>query len=356
MTILYVRATTHIESAIDTQVSMAQKYCQQNGLKIDETFYDKGKTQQRRKLEALLLESIGYHESYKNEKYYPEFDNMMLLIAEGKVSTILVDIKQRLRIRPHTDEFFMKLCNQHGVEIIEYGSFQPDNDPTTNRVIIYHNTNGSNERVQYILTDIDNMYYTVHCNGWTVYGIYIDETRVEQSRKKFLWLMEHLQPGDIFVVKSLLNISTKMNLATKILEKFHNSNIRLFTLSLGDISIISNKDNLNRDLKVIVYDSFTRSQDEFEIIKERMKLFITLKTKWIVNSYFYEGHRAKTVDEYNVLDEILQNQSSDYDVILVSSFKRLNRNTCRFENIIRQIEKERIIYSLEEGGFLFGKK
>lgn len=353
MVLGYIRAYDACESVQCTQQKMIETYCKENNLVLDKILLDSGRAKERIRSNAERLKEIGYTESWFKEYAYPAFDDLMLLIAEGNVTKLLVDTKLRLRVRPHTDHFFMCLCAEKGVEIIEVGTYLPDNPPTSLRAAVYHDTEHSTIRSIYTVKDFDSLYNVVHLNGWTTLVAVIDENRGTLKRHHFIWLMENLDRCDIMVVKSLLNIATKSAQVIQALLLLKQNNVTLYTLSSGEISIRTDNLLFDTTLKAVVYDSFSQTEEETELFKKIADTFVECKTKWTVQEYFCEGHRVRTKEGQNVLYEVLK-QQHDFDVIIVQSFRRVCVGTTGFEKILHMLDSKKMIYSIEEGGYLYG--
>lgn len=355
MVVAYIRVFGDYGNIIDDQKNILEQYCKEHNLVLEKTFIDIGKPKARLRKNARVLGNIGYVESYDREYTYPEFDEMFLLIAEGKVKKVLVDTKYRLMVNPYTDHFFKKLCESNEVEIIEVGTYLPNTPPPSLGAVIYHDIDHSPVHSTCAIRDIDSLYNVVHLNRWTALTAILDESRGSLKRHRFIWLMENLVRYDIMVAKSLLNISTKSAQVIQALLLLKQNNVTLYTLSSGEVSIHLDKLVFDMELKAVIYDSFSQTEEETELLEKIANTFVECKTKWKVQEYFCEGHRVKLNEDHNGLYKLLK-QQQEFDVIIVHSFRRVCERTTRFEKILHMLDDKKMIYSIEEGGYLYGKK
>lgn len=354
MVVGYIRSYDNNRHSLQMQQDMIIKYCEGNGLAVEQILCDEHSRKPRSRRLANELASLGYHERYKGEWAFTEFDNLVLMIADGIVKTVITDFLIRLRVNSTYDSFFMELCRKHQVSIIEAGSYPPEDVDCTVRAAIYHDTNKSAVRSIYTVKDFDALYTAAHQNGWAVVSAMIDDCRNINGRGKFSLLKENLDRYDIIISKALFNIDIKTGQLIQTLIDFRCHNVRLYTLLNGETAIYTDGRIKEQNLRAVFYDSFSRTNDEMVLLREIINAFVRHKTNWELAGAYYEGHRVKKDEEQKVLNDILGCQSG-FDLIIVKSFNRVNARTARLEQVLSNLRKDKAIYSIEEGAYLYGK-
>ncbi len=354
MVVGYIRSYDNNSHSLQMQQDMIIRYCEENGLAAEQILCDEHSRKPRSRRLANELASLGYHERYKGEWAFTEFDNLVLMIAAGTVKTIITDFHIRLRVNSTYDSFFMELCRKHQVSIIEAGSYPPEDVDCTARAAIYHDTNKSAVRPIYTVKDFDALYTAAHQNGWAVVSAMIDDCRNKNGRGKFSLLKENLDRYDIIISKALFNIDIKTGQFIQTLLYFRNLNVRLFTLSMGETTIYTEENIREKKMKAVFYDSFSTTNDEMTLLREIINAFVRHKTNWELVWAYYEGHRVKKDEEQKILNDILKCQGS-FDMLIVKSFNRVNARTARLEQVLSNLSKDKAIYSIEEGAYLYGK-
>lgn len=351
----YIRSYNKNLDSLDVQRDMIERYCFEHDMEIGRIFCDERKVKTRLKGTAQELLKIGYKESYRGESSFPEFDQLLVLIATGDVDTLIVDVRMRLSVNTHLDDFFDKLCQRYNVEIVEVGEYPPENSPSSVSVAVYHDTNRSKIRPIYCVKDYDELYCTVHLKGWTVVLSLLDECRCKGGRKKFPIIMKNLNKCNVIMVRAMFIIDLKTGKFIQYLSVFYQNGIGLYTLSSGEVTLNDNECILNKKNRIVAYDSFSSNQQTADFLKKIMTSFVKHKTNWVLCDYYYEGHRIHKDEEQKVLEEVMNSQD-DWDGILVKSFSRINERTTKFEKLLLRLNENKFIYSMEEGVYLYGKK
>lgn len=354
MIIGYVRSCVGNQMALSIQRELIENYCFEHDIEVTE-LCDETKVKNRKKCIASELSKIGYQENYRGEMSYLNFDNLLLLIGAGKVQTILVDTRLRLNVNPHLDMFFCSLCAKFDVDVIEVGTNLPDGSTSAVSVAIYHDTNDSTMRSAYCLNDIDNMLVAAHRLRWAMAAVFIDVSKVKSERINYQRLLDNLNKYNVIVVKTMSNIEMKTAQFVQINKKFIANNIELWTLFSGKLVAYDDDWIMTKEIHIVAYDSFSRNQEESDFLQKIMQVFINHKTNWSLCSYHYEGHRIQIDEEQKGLEEVMSAQA-DWDGILVKSFRIINERTAKLEKLLCRLDRDKFIYSMEEGVYLYGKK
>lgn len=351
----YIRSYNKNRESLYVQREMIERYCFEHDMEIEQIFCDEQKVKTRLKGTAQELLKIGYKECYRGESSFQQFDQLMILMATGEVKTVLVDVKMRLSVNTHMDDFFDRLCEMHNVEIIEVGEYPPENSLSSASVAVYHDTNQSKIRPVYCIKDFDELYSTVHPKGWTVGLSLMDECRYKGGRKKFPIIMKNLQKYNVVIVRAMFIIDLKTGKFIQYLSEFKRNNVELYTLSSGEVRLFDDKYIMKQEHNIVAYDSFSPNQEKSDFLKKIMEAFVRHKTKWILSQYYYEGHRIHRNEEQKMLEEAVDNQD-DWEGILIKSFSRISERTTKLEKVLLRLDKNKFIYSMEEGVYLYGKK
>lgn len=351
----YIRSYNKNRESLYVQREMIERYCFEHDMELGRIFCDEEKVKSRLKDTAQELLKIGYKESYRGESSFLQFDRLLILVATGEVEKVLVDVRMRLNVNSCLDDFFDRLCKIHNVEIIEVGKYPPENISSSLSVTVYHNTNQSKIRPVYCIKDFDELYSTVHPKGWTVGLSLMDECRYKGGRKKFPIIMKNSQKCNFVIVRAMFIIDLKTGKFIQYLSGFKRNNVKLYTLSSGEVQLFDDEYIMKQEYNIVVYDSFSHNQEAADFLKKIMEAFVKHKTKWVLSRYYYEGHRTYRNGEQKMLEEVVDNQD-EWDGILVKSFARVNERTSKLEKILLRLDKEKFIYSIEEGVYLCGKK
>ncbi len=355
MVVSYIRSYGNNQASLSVQKQMIEKYCYEHDMEIGKTFCDYRKVKTRLKCDALELLRIGYRESYRGECSFPQFDQLLLLIATGQVEVICVDVKIRLSVGLHMDKFFEDLCNKYNVKVVEVGTHPPEISPTAVCVAVYHDTDKSKIRPAYCINDFDEMYEVAHCNQWAVTSAFVDVSRNRGSRYGYRILLDNLSKYNVVVCRALFNIDLKTGMLIQYLAKFVNNNVILYAVSLGELKFSQNDGIRQRKLRVCIYDGCSSSQEDIGLPRKIMESFVKYKTNWVCCSYDYEENDNSGNKEKTVLEQMLVTQAT-WDVMLVQSFSKIDERTAKLERILLELGRDRLIYSMEEGVYLYGKK
>lgn len=350
----YIRSYNKNMESLFVQREMIERYCFEHDMELGRIFCDEEKVKTRLKGTAQELLKIGYKESYRGESSFQQFDQLMILMATGEVDVVLVDVRIRLSVNTHIDDFFDRLCNMHNVVIIEVGEYPPENSPSSVSVAVYHDTNRSKIRPVYCVKDFDELYSTVHPKGWTVGLSLLDECRCKGGRKKFPIIMKNLNKCNAIIVRAMFIIDLKTGKFIQYLSEITRNNVKLYTLSCGEVRLY-NDYILKQEHNIVVYDSFSHNQEAADFLKRIMESFVNHRTNWALCNCYYEGHRIRKDEDQRALEEIMTNQD-DWDGILIKSFSRISERTTKLEKVLLRLDKDKFIYSMEEGVYLYGKK
>ena len=356
MIIGYMRTYNINSNSLAVQHEVIKRYCYEHDVKPDQFICDERSINTRLRAVARELSKIGYNERYRGESSFPQFDQLLILMATGQVEAILVDVRMRLNVNSKLDDFFDNLCKIHNVDVIEVGDYPPDNEPTAVCVAVYHDTDKSKIRPVYCISDFDEMYSAVvHPFGWTVGLSSVDVCRFKGGREKFKVIIENLAKFDVLLVRAMFNIDLWTGKFMQYLYELQQNGVKLYTLSSGEIQLHNDECIMSKKLRIVAYDSFSHNQEKAELLKSIMEAFVNHKTNWSLCNYYYEGHRIHVDENQRILEEIVAEQDN-WDGLLVKSFARVNERTTRFEKILHRIDKDKFIYSIEEGVYLYGKK
>lgn len=182
-TVGYIRSIANLQASCEIQKGIIERYSRDNDIPVEKYYCDLGFRKCHREDELNRVRLIGFH-AKKWFHVYEAWENMMLQIASGVIDTILVDTKIRLYDGIEQKRALDRLCYEHGVTIIETGSYQPTEPEAMNRLIIYHYTIEPDSRTNVALKDIDSLYGCVsqRLGRWGSISLYLDLSSSKRSQ------------------------------------------------------------------------------------------------------------------------------------------------------------------------------
>lgn len=213
------------------------------------------------------------------------------------------------------------------------------------KVVAYYSTeNAQSTTSQNTRKKLKN-YGRLLCNQEIM--IFCDSTRKKSKQTQYKRMLSVLESGDTVIVPRLYIINKWTGAAFSEVNRIMELKCSLSSLAEGDIKMESGMRLLDEELNVAFYHSKLGSSDEreYETQSKIFELFCKEKTAWNLQNGYYDDNDNKRVNQQPQLEQLVS-ESHLYDLVIVSSFSRIDLRTARFMKW-----KEKIgcpIYSLHE--------
>lgn len=346
MIVGYISSLNGNTEVCESQKKMIEKYCAYHKIKCSKFFCDT-KEYKRTEENAKEMHSVGYNRAYRSERFFPEYDNMIKGIVDGKIKTILVDTFGRLKACKYIAEFLVHLCDECGVHVIEVCGHCDDVHPSAyERVAIYHFTNKSELRPRVYVKSLDAMYtFVSQQKCWGTPCLYADFSIKKSEHKAYEQFRENATAYNVLVTSDFFHVDDKLGTFFNELLYLANKDVRIESMKEGRIMWTA-EDFLTKKLQVAVYDC-QLNELEKNLELERLNVFVRHKTSWQVADIYVEAEKIENDQKQVELQKLIRNVEK-YDVILVRRFNVLHWRTSMFFKIVKQLKVP--IYSMKEGG------
>ena len=337
-TVAYLRTWSQ-PSANAVQRDLIAKYCRDRCIECERIYEDRF-TAKKYKWIPLEQEDSGY----VYDPNFPEWSQLLRVVCDDLVDTILVDTPLRLYRNAQMRDIFDHACSMHGTEIVAVGSHEVNSSAIA--VAVYHYTDVSDVKPRVVLTDIDSLYEAVHDHkDREVSGLYLDLTLKKSEQANLVRLLEDTEQNDIILLKSFYHLNTCMVSFWNMVRRLERKGIKVVGAEEGMLSVDS-EELVRNQLRVAIYD---RSRSEAEeasknLRLEKLNVFVKCRTEWKIVEIFSDRYNDKTCAEKGKLLE----RKGDYDIVLMDSFAMINPRTnhfCKFRDKLGVP-----VFSLKEGG------
>ncbi len=346
MIVGYIRSSQGLVSSCKVQKHLIELYCQSHQLQCQKYFCDL-KSCTRNSLNVNDMRAIGFSEAYRQEKSFPQWDEMLKEIYFGRISTILVDFKSRLFTNRKQWEYFYSLCEQKRVEIIEVSkNLEPISQKAT-AAAIYHFTDRSQNRPVVFEKEIDKLYQFASHGQWEVRGTFIDFSLRKSEHKEFERFKLSCDDYSALILKDFYHIDDKMGVFLRDASELEKHGITLLSIQNGRFKIVKNPSYLQERLQIAIYDAWHPSKELIDLNIEILKTFVALKTNWIIKAIYCEDKKLQRDHDQMKLEALIRNRTQ-YDLIMVDSFTLIHHRTSMFFKKRKELALP--IYSMKEGG------
>ncbi len=331
-----------------TQLRLISDYCVMSDTVCNKIFRDTEPRTGRHSDERWKVEVLG--DAVERSRYiYPQWEDMLVAVAEGRISTVIVDILPRLYMNKVQRDFIQTLFAKMNVKVIELAEKQIIGEATTtSQAFIYYSIRSrykSNDlRTFPIILEIGKLYEHATENKLMVQSVYYEDTRHENGAK--CRLLE-TKGYDVLILRKFYHLTRKTGVFFDELMAKHQEGIRVVSVDDGEFTFLDDTVR-NDDLKVAIYDRYRSKAEEGSrsLQVERIRTFISLKTSWREMAY-YEDFGANDSQL-----KALQDKLSNYDLILVDNLWKIDE---RLEKVLK-IMAQKPIYSMKEGGLMLNGK
>lgn len=323
----YVRATDGIEDvSVECQIENIKKYCNKMKLKYDRIIIDNCKLQMR-KADRDVIAGLGFLMP-RGSKGYPGLLELISLIASEHVCCILVDVKLRLFASNRLRIIVEMLCKQYDVSIIETAN----SIYSESAVAIYHYGINPIQRPAMTLVSVDKLYLKCISLGWSgrESALFLDYSEVHRGA------LNEMRKGcyECIFVDGLYHIQRDAHNFLSTLQELGRGEV-YSVVSLGEGILCVNKkyeDWFSKKYSVAVMKENLSGHGKAadEIASQRMRLFVRVKTNWVV-----------TENEHKAIDTIQET----CDLVLVDTVQQLCLDTRDLADIMTKLGKPVLVLS-----------
>lgn len=343
----YIRTYNNSQQSKDMQIRMIKRYALNHGIVCSKVYSDQGFVKNRNVENQRIADFIGISNAKWNP-VFPKWEELIIDIKKGQISTILVDTVLRLYSGTKQRVAIMAACEQYEVQIIEVGDYMPAKIEKP-QLVIYHYTVKPEARTCIALNDVDDLYKyaSQHFSGWEV-ALFLD---LSDSRRKYIERITELT-NCMILVKSYYHIKRHTLPFITMLRKLADNGVEVISTLEGKIALLNEKDSILRSkpLKVAIYDHIRLVHEEKikKVQIEKFKVFINCKTnKWSISDFYIDGLKSKQQTElYRLIAD-----RGKYDVVLIDTFGKIADTINCFTDFLSKINKP--LYSLKEGEVIF---
>lgn len=342
----YVRSTQNNQITCDVQMAMIERYCTIHNIICTHTYCDLNEVR-RNAGSVIKMHELGYIHAYRSERTFSAFEQMLEDIVNGKIHTILVDLKCRFHANKMLIAFFEEVCKRHDVHIIEVAGYMDESrKDNLKHPAIYHFTDKSKDNPKVYEKEIDRLYtYVSRQKCWDTPTVYLDYSLKKSDHKRYEEFRKNIRKFDILLVTDFFHIEDKLGTFFKELLDLQENGVLVVSLKEGTIKEIQG-DFLCVEKKVAIYDRwFDPSNMELNI--SRLKAFVRFKTNWTITGIYIEEARVETDSGQKELQKLI-NDMKQYDAVLVKKFHNLHWRTSMFFKIVKNLGVS--VYSMIEGG------
>ena len=351
----YAKSRIGSRFSCDSQELMILQYCKREGIEYSYFFKDYS-GRERTTAEARFAETnLGIEKTFRQEQFFPQLEELMLMIMRGNITTIIVEHGYRLYGKWNQYNRLMELCEENDVNIIEVGNqnLNFERKPGFRSAAIYHFSNNL-DRWEYkpinCEKETDLIYESLAEKGLIVCGSYYDKQIRKSNHKAYRTFRENTSSYDVLAAWDYRHIEDKTIPFMREARSLIDLGLDIITVRDGSIKTDDLKAISKRRFKAAVYISPHYEPDycSLDLQKEAIELFIKLKTNWKIKGLYIDQTDEQKSGAQKELDKLIEEQDR-FDIVVTRSMSKFNWRTGLFAAKRNRFSIP--IYSIKEGFF-----
>lgn len=195
---------------------------------------------------------------------------------------------------------------------------------------------------------MEKLYMFAESTGFTVEDTYLDGGLKTGEHNQLKDLLNGNKHYDAVVLRDLYHLNKWTNRMVEIVRQLNEKNCTVVSEKEGAFYLTDGEELFDKPLNIAFYHSHFGERDtrQYETQLEIVRLFCKEKTSWSIKDEFYDQAAKFNVKAQTELDRLIK-CASEYDLLIVGSFARIDLRTARFMKLRAELGLD--IFSLQQG-------